>query len=285
MPLEQVYGDTPQEEVTETPTETEAVVEEPAEEVVEETTEEAVEYSEEEQSAMAKGWKPDGVEGKPNISAGEFLRRESLFDRIHKLERMVENSNSTIDEMAAQHKKLAELERTKLMDELKAQKKTALAEEDYDAVIDLDERLAEVRSEEVEDTSNDVGDYVNPAFNDWAARNTWYNQDTNPAIYQEATALGYAYAQQTGKDGAEVYDYVERTMKTLHPELGGSAPKNKPNAVEGAATPTPRKKAGPARKTKKDLTDVQRRVMDRYVKTGVMSEQEYIDELIKIGEL
>ena len=166
---------------------------------VEDNTKELeVEYNEVEQSAITKGWKPEGVEGNPNISADEFLRNESFFERIHKLERNNRQLQTSMDEMAGQHTKIAELERQKVMDELKAKKKVALAEEDYDAVVDIDERIAETRDEVVSDAPVSKEPAVNQEYNTWAAQNPWYNEDTNPELYDEATTLGFAYAQRTG---------------------------------------------------------------------------------------
>lgn len=245
----------------------------------------ADEPSEAEKSAMAKGWKPEGVEGKPNLSAEEFLRNEEFFNKIHKQNKTIKNLEKQLDEMAGQHAKLAELERKKVLDELNAQKKKALAEEDYDRVVELDERLAETREEKVETKQPKQEDHtIDPDFYTWQARNSWYDQEKNPDLFQEATALGAAYANMTGTTGTELYEHVEATMKRLYPDRLGSGAKNPTAAVETTAKPV-RKKAGPRKYTKADLNDTQRQVMNRYVRSGVMTESEYIDELAKIGEL
>lgn len=267
--------------VEENPFQEEEIQEE--EEVVDEVTDEP-EHTPEELEAMSKGWKPDGVEGKPFISAGEFLRNESFFERIFKLERQNKELKSSVDFMADQHKKIAELERKKVLDELKSQKKRAMAEEDYDAVIDIDDQIANINSESNVPEKPSSQSVTNPAYDKWLESNQWYDEQREPALYKEATALGIAYHQMNpDKAIDEVYDYVTNTVQRLYPEKFTMRPSARP-AVEGSRS-GPVKKAGPKKYTAKDLNDVQRRVMQTYVKRGVMSEAEYIEELVKIGEL
>lgn len=243
------------------------------------------EYSAAETAAMAKGWKPEGVKGKRALSADEFNDRESFYERIHRLEKTNEGLRGTVDEMASQHQKIAEIEREKAMDELKERKKQALAEEDYDTVIDLDDRIAESREVPVQKGHVQEETTEDPAYASWAARNTWYNQAEDPGLYEEATTLGFAYKNRNpNKSSEEVFDYVENTIKRMYPDQF-ERPARRGAKVEGSRSASPRKRGGPKKHTKRDLNDNQRRVMNTYVKRGVMTEDEYISELAKIGEL
>ena len=286
--LQEVYTDEPVEEVVEeqhTEETQESLVEESVQEEVE--TEETQQYTEAEQVALSKGWKPDGVEGKRTLSAEEFNDRESFFERIHKLEKQNNSLRSTVDEMASQHTKIAELERVKVLDELKARKKVALAEENYDEVIELDDKIAETRDIPVEEVKTGSSEEapVDPNFSSWQSQNTWYETIKNPDVFAEANALGESYVQRTGKAGTDMYNYVANTMKRLYPDVVGGVVPRRPASVEGNVAPTQRRRAGPKKHTKKDLNDNQRRVMNTYVRRGVMTEDEYISELAKIGEL
>jgi len=243
-----------------------------------------VEYTEAQKEAMSKGWKPEGVEGKPKLSADEFLRNEEFFDKIHKQNKHIKKLEQTVEEMTRQHSKIAELERKKVLDSLNAAKKKALAEEDYDKVIELDDQIAETRNEVIEEPKKQEPK-IDPEFYQWQTKNTWYDEDKDPALFQEATALGAAYNSMTGATGLELYTYVERTMKRLYPEKTGGVTKTPTTVVEGSGKPTNRKPTGKKKYTAADLNEVQRSVMKRYVKSGVLTEQEYIDELARIGEL
>lgn len=238
--------------------------------------------------AKSKGWRPEGVKGKRPLSAQEFLDRESFFERIHRLEKQNENLRGTVDEMVNQHKKIAKVEREKAIQELKEAKKIALAEEDYDTVIELDDKIAETREIPVQEES-DAGqtgpNTANPDFQQWQQRNTWYDQSKDPELYEEATTLGFAYrSRNPNVSPMDVFDYVEKTIKRMHPEKFSGSTKRRNPSVEGGRTATPRKR-GAKTYTKKDLNENQRRVMNTYVKRGHMTEEEYITELARIGEL
>jgi hypothetical protein len=278
----------PVEQEEEVQEEFEEAQEEHEEEVVdeqEEPAEEEDEPSDIEKEAISKGWRPEGVKGKRPLSAEEFLDRESFYDRIHRLEKQNESLRGTVDEMASQHSKIAQTERENLIKELKEQKKLALAEEDYDKVIDIDDQLAETREDTAPQKETPVENAPNPEFASWQSRNQWYDQRSNPELFEEATTLGYAYqARNPNAAPSDIFDYVEKTIKRMHPEEFEEGGGRRKPAVEGSRTPTKRKR-GPRKYTKKDLNDNQRRVMNTYVKRGVMTEDEYISELVKIGEV
>ena len=253
-------------------------------EVVEDEVVEEPQYTEEEQQAIAKGWSPDGVEGKPNISAGEFLRNESFFDKISKQNKTIKTLETQLDEIVKQHSKIAEIERTKALNELKQQKKQAYEDEDFDKVVEIDDKIAEAKSIDTDASPKKAEEVTfHPDFEPWLAENPWYNPKTNPEVFEEASAYAESYRLRTGKDGRELYDHVKNTMKRLHPEAFGVPSKQAPT-VEGAGR-SPRTRSKTRKHTKADLNETQRRVMDRYVKSGVMTEQEYINDLAAIGEL
>ena len=246
-------------------------------------------YSESERAAMAKGWKPDGVPGKPKLSADEFLRNEQFFDRIHKQNKTIKSLEKQLDEVVKQHSRIAEVEREKALDELKAAKKTAYENENYDEVVELDEKIAEVRTTKAETTEGETSDEqanIDPDFYTWQAQNKWYDPEANPDLFAEATAIGEAYNRLTGTAGTALYDHVASQMSKLYPErVTGQTPaaKRTGNVESGARSPRPRQ--GKKTYSKSDLNSTQRRVMERYVSGGLMTEQDYIDELVKIGEI
>lgn len=294
MPLSQTYGDEVAKD--ETPAEGDANEQAsndgtpiPGEGAIEgHGGDEQTTYTDSERAAMAKGWRPEGVEGKPKLSADEFLRNEQFFDRIHKQNKTIKNLEKQLEEMAKQHQKIAEIERDKALDELKKAKAAALEKEDFNAVVDLDDKIAEVKSTEVESAPKSENEQpeIDPDFYTWQERNTWYDPEKNPALFNEATAIGEAYNRLTGIAGTELYEHVANQMRKLHPEqFGGTAATHqRASAVEGGAR-SPRPRGGKKNFGRADLNDVQKRVMDRYVKGGVMTEKEYIDELVRIGEL
>ena len=242
------------------------------------------EHSDIEKEAMSKGWKPEGVPGKRNMSAEEFLDRERFFGRIHALEKKNQQLDATLNEMSKQQRKIAELERTKVLDELKRQKKEAMENQEFDKVIELDDKIVEtkaIKTEDIEVPRAETNEH--PLFAAWRARNSWY--DTDPEMHEDAEDLGRAYvARNPTADGPTVWAHVERKIKQLHrdkfeaPNAG-----NRSQDVERPARGSTRREA--KKFSARDLNPQQRAVMNRLVSRGDMTEQEYIDSLVSIGEL
>ena len=159
-----------EEEIRQAVLEATSGVEEEAEvELVSETTE----YSEAEQEAMAHGWRPEGVEGKRNLSAEEFLERGKLIDDIKDLKRKYKKTQEAFDALRVHHNRVKASEREKIVEELKLQKRLALEADDYERIVDIDEKLAVARnSVEEEDDIPDVNrEVANEAFVEWSAEN------------------------------------------------------------------------------------------------------------------
>lgn len=264
--------------------ENEVVVEQEVEEVVENNE---PEYTDTEMRAMEKGWNPDKEsvpEGKEWIEAGEFLRNESFFTEIRKLKRELNSTKKSFDVLKEHHKKVAEVEREKVLTELKRQKKAALEDEDHAAVVEIDDKIQDVKSQNVDVVEEQEID--NTLFNEWVDRNSWY--ETNNEMRTIADELGAGYvATRNGKfDPAKLYDHVEKQIKRMYPDEFGFAPKksrSKPT-VEGASA-SRGGKSSKSKFTERDLNDEQRQVMKRLVSSGVLTKEAYIDELVAIGEL
>jgi len=94
-----------------------------------------------------------------------------------------------------------------------------------------------------------------------------------------------AYADALGRDLAfkgltpsAVLKEVERQVKQEFPNKFTNPNRNKPGAVEGSTN-----KGGKSGDSY-TLSDDERRVMQRFVRTGVMTEKEYIDQLKQINK-
>lgn len=247
------------------------------------------EYSETELKAMEKGWSPDKEalpEGKEWIGAGEFLRNERLYNEIHKLKREINGTKTTLDVLKEHHKKVEEATRAKVIAQLKQQKKIALEEDDHDAVIEIDEQLLDAKTATYD--TPETTDYTSgQLFEEWLEVNTWYNKDED--MRQTADEIGAAYYQRSGGKASpkDMYDYVEKRIKKLYPNNFESkpAPRKAAQAVESASAGRTGSTSRAPKFTVKDLNAEQAKVMRTFVSQGVMTEQAYIEELIKIGEL
>ena len=74
----------------------------------------------------------------------------------------------------------------------------------------------------------------------------------------------------------QVLKEVEKQVKQEFPHKFRNPNKDKPNAVEGSSS------KGGKGESSISLSDDERRVMQRFVRTGVMTEKQYIDELKRV---
>lgn len=270
---------------------TEDIVEEASEETLEEG--EGEQYNATELKAMEKGWSPDKdnlPEGKEWIGAGEFLRNERLYSEIHKLKREVRARGREFEVLKEHHKKVADTEREKLLAQLKHQKKQALEDDDHEAVVEIDEQIMDVKAAANAPDEVEAQNVDNTAFLEWVENNQWY--ETDDGMRQTAEEIGAAYVTQTqGKASPQqLFKYVEDRIKQLYPQKfeptkPAQAKRKAAPAVEAGGNNRVKQRAGAKKYTVKDLNEDQLKVMKTFEKSGVLKPQEYIDELVRIGEL
>lgn len=243
-------------------------------EVTEEGTEEVgvEEYSGIEQEAISHGWNPDGVEGRRNLTAEEFMDRQPLYDDIKYLKKENRKLKEGVDALRATTKVIREQTKSQVIAELKAQKRQALEEEKFDEVMEIDDKIAEANAAPTDD-----GPVDNSAFENWVDHNEWYAQNLDMKEY--ADTIGFAYFQRNpNKSQDEVFRYVEKAVKRQYPdEFGeeGRPAKRKPAPVEGATRG--RGNSGKKRYSARDLDDQSRAIMNTTIKSGAMSEQEWLE--------
>jgi hypothetical protein len=251
---------------------TEEVVEVPSKEELLGNVEEQqeggeVEYSEVEQKAIELGWNPEGVEGKPFLSAEEFVGRQPLYDDIRSLKKQQRKLQEGIEAMKEMQKGIRERERTKVLNELKAQKKLALENENYDAVIEIDDQIAEHKAAKDEPQQNEQ-------FEAWVENNEWYHQDSEMKQYADMIGAGY-FQTNPNKKPEEVFEYVTKEVKTRFAEKFGNPNRSRPNPVEGASRGRPK---GGAKHKVSDLPPDARSIMNTILRTGTMTEAEYLKD-------
>lgn len=234
---------------------------------------EAPDYSEVEIEAMEHGWNPEGVEGKRNLSAEEFMDRKPLYDEIHSTKKQIKRLQEGMDLLKAHHERVAELERAKALDYLKNQKKIALENEDFDAVLDIDDKIAEQKA-----APNAAAPASNSAFEEWVEENTWYNQDSELKEYADMIGNGYA-ASHPKKPLTDIYEYVSKEVKSRFPEKFGNTARHAPSPVEGGS-----KRRTTSRKlSARDLPEDDYRIMKTIVRAGGITEEQYLKEYAELN--
>lgn len=234
-----------------------------------------------EQKALEAGWVPqDQWDGDPEQwrPAKEFLDRGELFKKIEDQNRTIKEFKRALDDLKGHHAKTRETEYARALDALKAQKKTALEEGDAESVIQLDDQIDLVKDEQSklkQANQHQPTPEVNPVFAEWVDKNKWY--DSNQPMRAYADALGRDLAYK-GLPPSEVLKEVERQVRMEFPTKFSNPNRNKPGAVEGSTN------KGGKSEDSLSLSDEERRVMQRFVRTGVMTEKEYTAELKRIKQ-
>lgn len=235
-----------------------------------------------EDRAKEQGWRPkEEYEGDPDkwVSAETFVAKGELIDRIESLGKELKNTKKAMDMLKDHHKKVKESEFQRAVEYLKSQKKAAYENGDVDAIMEIDDKIAEVRETQkkqadlVEDTEEST---QHPDFVNWVRTNKWY--ESNADMREEADAIGVAYAKRTKASPNEVLTYVEKQIKKLYPEKFTNPNRNKPSSVEGGGSSSSTK----AKEFDIELSDEERQVMNSFVRSGVMTKEEYLAELKKM---
>lgn len=231
-----------------------------------------------EEKAMEAGWVPqDQWEGDPEDwrPAKEFLDRGELFKKIEDQNRTIKQFKAALEDLKGHHAKTRETEYARALEALKAQKKAALEEGDADKVINIDDQIDLVKDEQKALKAQPQStEQVNPEFEAWVSKNKWY--DTSQPMRAYADALGRDLAFK-GLAPSEVLKEVEKQVREEFPTKFRNPNRDKAPNVEGSTN------KGRTGGSDYQLSDDERRVMQRFVRTGVMSEKEYIAELKRIN--
>jgi len=243
-----------------------------------EAVKESVAHTETELRAMDSGWVPqDQWEGDPDQwrPAKEFVDRGDLFKKIDDQNRTVKELKRALDDMKRHHGQVRETEYARALTTLKAQKQIALEEGNAAEVVNLDDKIDLVREEQKalkQDNSEQPQQDNSPApeFTNWVDRNKWYESNQPMRAYADALGRDLAYK---GMQPSAVLKEVERLVKMEFPNKFTNPNRDKPGAVEGSSN------KGGKSADNFALSDDERRVMQRFVRSGVMTEAEYVKDL------
>lgn len=236
------------------------------------------------QEALEQGWVPkEEFDGDPErfVDAGEFLRRGELFRKIESQSKELKKTNAALAELARHNAKIREQEYARAVADLKAQKKTALAEGDADKVVEIDDKLDLVKDQQrlsvQQATQQAIPQEVHPELQNWISNNSWY--ETNKGMRGWADARGLELADE-GKSPREVLKTLEKEVKDRFKEKFTNPNRERAGAVEGV-------RGRPANAKSDDsyeLSDTERTIMDTLIKQKVLTKEEYIKQLKAVKE-
>lgn len=240
-----------------------------------------LQVNEVEQRAIDMGWRPkEEFNGNEDdfIDAAEFVRRKPLFDKIENTSRELKDVKKALQALEVHHSKVRETEYQRALNDLKAQKKTALEEGDADLLISIDEQITDLKAQEQANkvVERQAAATPDPRFVQWVDKNPWYAQDNELREFADAAGLAYAKANKD-LSPEDVLSYVEKRVRKAYPDKFENKKREKPSTVESGDN------NAPTRKTTSDpdsiLTDEERKVMNTFVRQGVMTKEKYIEQI------
>lgn len=228
-----------------------------------------------EEQARAQGWVPEDEytgTGKWR-SAQEFVDRGELFGKIESQNKELKAIRETLAQFKDHHSKVQEAAYKKAIADLKAKKKEALVEGDADLVIEVDEQLHEVKQQQQraqQEPAQQVPQMEHPEFVAFKSKNGWY--ESNKAMRGWADGRGIELQEQ-GKSPSEILGIISREVREEFKSKFENPNRQRAGAVEGIT------QRGRAAADHIELSADQRTAMNKFVKAGLMTEKEYMDEL------
>jgi hypothetical protein len=239
--------------------------------------------------ARESGWKPlEEWDGDPEdwVDAKEFNRRGEYMDRmkhqsslIKKLEKKLSKQGQTLSELAAHHQKVKETEYKRALEELKLQKKEALEYMDHDRVIDIDDRIDDLKRVKESEKTTTVPEGTPPEVQEWIEDNPWYEEDVLLQGAAEALIKKEVSKNPEIEDLRGLLDKVTDRLKQEFPnKFGRKTRQTMPVAEPGNNEPSKTSKA--SKYSARNLNELELRVAKKFVALGaVKSVEEYAKQL------
>lgn len=242
---------------------------------------EAPELSPIEEKAMSLGWRPkEQFEGEEEefIDAKEFVRRQPLFDRIENQNKQLKNVTKALEALKVHYTRVEEAAVQKAINQLKAQRKSALADGDGDSfeLIDDEIKKAETQLQQIEQVKNNPiveETVVHPEWQAFQSRNPWYT--STGYMRKFADEIGQELAAK-GVAPTEVLKQVEQAVRKEFPTKFTNP--NKQNAPD-----VEQSRGSGSKPTGKEsdsfMNEQERKVMNDLVRSGLLTKEKYIADL------
>jgi len=242
--------------------------------------------------AAQLGWREDH-QGEDAVDAVTYILRskdiqKSMSQHNKDLKDQLQTLNSSVEALKKHNETVYKAEVKKLEAEvavLKKERKSAIELADVDKVEELDKQIDELQKDiaapkvEAKKTSaaND-----NPAYDVWIKDNQWYLKDDEMATFADSVAQQYV-----GAPLDRLYKIVRTKVQEVFPDkFEAVKPAGQVKSPIGPQSPVERSsaKGNGATFTKADLTPDQVQIMTQFVRGGIMSEEQYINDIAKMQD-
>jgi hypothetical protein len=243
--------------------------------------------------ATQLGWREDH-QGEDAVDAKTYILKskdiqKSMSQHNKDLKEQLQALNGSVSALKAHNESVFKVEVKKLESEivaLRKERKEAIELADVDRVEELDQQIEEKQKDiDSPKTTDKQADktVANPVYDAWVKDNQWYLEDDDMAKFADTVAQQYA-----GAPLDRVYTLVRNKVKEVFPDKFEAAkPAEVVKTPIGPKSPVERSsaKGNNASFTKADLTPDQVQIMNQFVRGGIMSEQQYIEDIAKMQEV
>ena len=233
-----------------------------------------------EDQAREQGWVPkDDYTGDEHkwVEAGEFLRRGELFKKIDQVSRSAKRAEQTLADFKKHYAKVKETEYVHALATLKAERSVARADGDFERADKLDDQMETVKAEAVavkqEILQTTEVPEVHPEVQEWVEKNSWYNKDLPMKAYADSVAM---QLNQKGIIGNALLKQLDEAVREAFPAKFKNPNRERVGSSESPSNKGSRSSGG------FELNDQEQRIMNAFVRDGVMTKEEYITDLKKV---
>ena len=242
--------------------------------------------------ATQLGWREDH-KGEDAVDAVTYILRskdiqKSMSQHNKDLKEQLQALNGSVSALKSHNESVYKAEVKKLEAEviaLKKERRDAIELADVDKVEELDKQIDEKQKDIDKPKAADTQPSTvvdNPVYDAWIKDNAWYLEDDDMAKFADTVAQQYP-----GAPLDRVYALVRTKVQEVFPDKFTSvkpvnpvkAPVGPKSPVEGSST-----KGVAGTFTKADLTPDQIQIMSQFVRGGIMTEEQYVNDIAKMQE-
>ena len=242
--------------------------------------------------ATQLGWRED-YKGEDSVDAATYILRskdiqKSMGKHNKDLKDQLNSLNGSVEALKQHNEKVYQSEVKKLQAEinsLKKERKAAIELADVEKVEELDNQIEDLQKDittSEKDTKSQSS--TNAVYEEWVKDNQWYLTDPEMAQYADAVAQNYV-----GAPLERIYSLVRNKVQEVFPE---KFEVSKPNQNNKSSEPKPIGPTSPVERpankgastgfSKADLTSDQIAIMNQFVRGGIMTEEQYINDIAKM---
>lgn len=237
-----------------------------------------------EEQAYAQGWRPrNEFEGNKEDwrPAKDWLERGEMIAKIKRMGGELKDLKGQFTNLYQTHLQEVRQAYTQAITDLKAQRLAAMKEQDFDAVVEIEHQLDNVRTQAAAavrqappaQNSNNA-----EVYQDWVAKNQWYVKDPELQAIADGYAVNYLRTHPNAP-ADELGEHVAQKVRKDFPQKFGRVRKSPPSPDGGSQSRDATGSSGSRKYAdiEKSLSPQERQIMDTYVnKLGLMTKDEYL---------